>query len=105
RGTLYRHLSGMSLRWFTANRTGEVLSRINNDVGGVQSVVSDTLGSVIENAIIAGSTLGLMLALDWRLALFSVAFLPVFIIPARRVGNIQRALVSESQEQIAVLSA
>jgi len=105
RGTLYRHLGGMSLRWFTANRTGEVLSRINNDVGGVQSVVSDTLGAVIENAITAGSTLALMLALDWRLALFSIAPLPFFIIPARRVGNVQRGIFTETQEQIADLNA
>jgi ATP-binding cassette subfamily B protein len=80
---LYRHLSGMSLRWFTATRTGEVLSRVSNDVGGVQDVVSNTLGAVLENAIIAGSTLAVMLALDWRLALFTVAFLPVFVLPAR----------------------
>jgi ATP-binding cassette subfamily B protein len=105
RGTLYRHLSGMSLRWFTANRTGEVLSRINNDVGGVQSVVSDTLGAVIENAITAGSTLALMLALDWRLALFSIAPLPLFILPARRVGEVQRGIFTETQEQLADLNA
>jgi ATP-binding cassette subfamily B protein len=102
---LYRHLTGMSLRWFTANRTGEVLSRVTNDVGGVQSVVSDTLGSVLENAIIAGSTLVVMLALDWRLALFSVAFLPVFVVPAHRVGNLQRALVARIQEETAAMNA
>jgi ATP-binding cassette subfamily B protein len=102
---LYRHLSGMSLRWFTATRTGEVLSRVSNDVGGVQDVVSNTLGAVLENAIIAGSTLAVMLALDWRLALFTVAFLPVFVLPARRVGNLQRALLSETQAQLATLNA
>jgi ATP-binding cassette subfamily B protein len=102
---LYRHLSGMSLRWFTGTRTGEVLSRVSNDVGGVQDVVSNTLGAVLENAIIAGSTLVVMLALDWRLALFTVAFLPVFALPARRVGNLQRALLSEAQAQLAALNA
>jgi ATP-binding cassette subfamily B protein len=105
RGTMFRHLSGMSLRWFTANRTGEVLSRVSNDVGGVQGVVSDTLGSVIENVLIAGSTLVLMLTLDWRLALFSVAFLPFFVIPARRVGDVQRGLVRQIHEQHAVMNA
>lgn len=95
---MYRHLSGMSLRWFTANRSGEVMTRVGSDVGGMQGVVSDTLGSVVENMIIAGSTLILMLALDWRLALFSVAFLPFFVLPARRVGNMQRSLMTESQE-------
>lgn len=105
RAKLYRHLTGMSLRWFTSNRTGEVLSRVSNDVGAVQSVVSDTLVGVVGNLITAGSTFALMLALDWRLALFSVAFLPLFVIPARRVGNIQRDLLSESQEQLAVLNS
>jgi ATP-binding cassette subfamily B protein len=105
RGALYRHLTGMSLRWFTGARTGEVLSRVSNDVAGVQSVVSDTLGSVIENVITAGSTLALMLALDWRLALFSVAFLPFFVLPARRVGETQRGLLRRTQEQLGVLNA
>ncbi|MBI2764298.1 MAG: ABC transporter ATP-binding protein [Chloroflexi bacterium] len=105
RSALYRHLSGMSLRWFTANRTGEVLSRVSNDVGGVQSVVSDTLSGVVGNVITVVSTFAVMLALDWRLALFSVGFLPLFIIPARRVGNIQRDLVSASQEELATLNS
>ncbi|OAI40436.1 hypothetical protein AYO38_01055 [bacterium SCGC AG-212-C10] len=104
RSKLYRHLSGMSLRWFTANKTGEVLSRVTNDVGAVQSVVSDTLGGVVGNLITVIVTFGVMLALDWRLALFSVIFIPLFIIPARRIGNIQRDLVSESQEQLAVMN-
>jgi ATP-binding cassette subfamily B protein len=102
---LYRHLTGMSLRWFTANRTGEILSRVSNDVGAVQQVVSDTLGGVAGNIIIAGTTFALMMALDWKLSLFSVAFLPLFIIPARRVGNVQRALVMESQEEVATLNS
>jgi ATP-binding cassette subfamily B protein len=105
RARLYRHLSGMSLRWFTQSRTGETLSRVSSDVGGVQDVVSNSLGAVVENAIIAGSTFALMLALDWRLALFSVAFLPIFIIPSRRVGNVQRDLSRQIQEHQASLSA
>ncbi|MCC6386968.1 MAG: ABC transporter ATP-binding protein [Dehalococcoidia bacterium] len=105
RTALYRHLTGMPLRWFTSNRTGEVLSRVSNDTGAVQGVVSDTLGGVVGNLITVGSTFALMLALDWRLALFSVAFLPIFIIPARRVGNVQRTLMAESQEQLAQLTA
>ncbi|MFN8557799.1 MAG: ABC transporter ATP-binding protein [Dehalococcoidia bacterium] len=105
RSRLFRHLTGMSLRWFTSNRTGEALTRVGSDVAGVQDVVSNTLGSVLENAIIAGSTLAVMLALDWRLALFSVAFLPIFVWPAQRVGNIQRDLVRRSQEQTAAMNA
>ena len=105
RGRMYAHLSGMSLRWFTSNRTGETLSRVSNDVGGVQSVVSDTLGAVLENLLIASSTLVVMLLLDWRLALFSIVFLPLFIIPARRVGNLQRDLVGRVQEHVATMNA
>lgn len=105
RRTLYRHLTGMSMRWFTSMRTGEVLSRVNNDVGAVQGVVSDTLGGIVGNVITAGTTLALMLYLDWKLSLFCLAFLPLFIYPARRVGNMQRDLVSESQEELAMLTA
>ncbi|MFQ5382304.1 MAG: ABC transporter transmembrane domain-containing protein, partial [Dehalococcoidia bacterium] len=99
RSRLFSHLTRMSLRWFTANRTGEVLSRVSNDVGAVQGVVSDTLTGIVGNFIVAATTFGLMLFFDWRLALFSVAFLPFFLIPARRVGNRQRALMAESQEE------
>jgi ATP-binding cassette subfamily B protein len=95
----------MSLRWFTANRTGDVLSRVSNDVGAVQGVVSDTLAGMVGNLITVVATFSLMLALDWRLALFSVAFLPVFIFPARRVGNIQRDLLSQSQEELGTLNS
>lgn len=105
RRELYRHLSGMSMRWFTANRTGETLSRVNNDVGGVQQVVSEALGGIFGNLITASTTFGLMLAMDWKLALFCTAFLPLFLIPAWFVGNIQREIVSESQEQIAALNS
>ena len=104
RRDLYRHLSGMSLRWFTANRTGEVLSRVSNDVGGVQQVVSDTLSGVLGNIIIVTTTFALMLYLDWRLALFSVVFIPIFAVPARRVGNMQRDLMGRSQEELAQLN-
>jgi ATP-binding cassette subfamily B protein len=105
RRRLYRHLTGMSMRWFTSMRTGEVLSRVNNDVGAVQNVVSDTLAGVVGNLITASSTLALMLFLDWKLSLFSVMFLPLFVFPARKVGNMQRELVNESQEELAGLTA
>lgn len=105
RRQLYRHLTGMSLRWFTSMRTGEVLSRVNNDVGAVQNVVSDTITGIIGNVITAVSTLALMLVLDWKLTLFSVAFMPIFVYPARRVGNMQRDLISDSQEELAAMTS
>ena len=105
RRRLYSHLSRLSLRWFTANRTGETLSRISSDVSGIQGVISDTLGSVFGNLITLTSTFAIMLVLDWRLALFAIAFVPVFILPARRVGNMQRALQRETHEQMAALNS
>src|SRR5262249_683893 len=77
----------------------------SSDVGGVQSVISDTIGAAIENLFTAGSTIVLMFAFDWRLTLFCLLFLPLFIVPSRRVGNLQRALVMEIQERMAQLSA
>src|SRR5688500_57456 len=105
RRKLYRHLTGMSMRWFTSMRTGEVLSRVSNDVGAVQGVVSDTFAGVVGNTITACTTLALMFYLDWKLTLFSLAFLPIFIYPARRVGNMQRDLVAESQEELATMNS
>ncbi len=105
RSRMYRHLTGMSMRWFTANRTGEVLSRVSSDVSGIQGVISDTMGSVLGNLITVGSTFALMLVLDWRFALLSLITVPIFLIPARRVGQMQRALVMETQEQMAGMNA
>src|SRR6266545_6334835 len=105
RRRLYDHLSGMSMAWFTANRTGDTLSRVNNDVGSVQGVVSDTFGSLLSNLITLGTTLALVLFLDWRLAVFSMAFIPLFIYPARRVGNLQRELQLRTQEQMSAMNS
>lgn len=105
RKQLYMHLSGMSLRWFTTHRTGETISRISNDVGAVQGVVGDTFGNVVGNVITLGSTFALMLVLDWRLAVISALALPVFILAAQRVGNLQRSLQRETQEQLGALNS
>src|SRR3990172_1876940 len=90
RSHLYRHLSKMLLRWFTANRTGETLSRLSNDVGSIQGVMSETLGSVLGNSI----TL-----------VITFIFILLFVIPARRVGNLQRNLQRETQEQLGTLNS
>src|SRR5688572_23092067 len=75
---LYRHLQWMPLRFFTETRTGEIQSRIANDVGGVQSVVTDTASSVLANFATVATTVVAMAILDWRLTLLSLALLPVF---------------------------
>ncbi|MDL2335558.1 MAG: ABC transporter ATP-binding protein, partial [Chloroflexota bacterium] len=105
RNTLYEHLQRLPLRFFTETRTGEIQSRLANDVGGVQSVVTDTASSVFANAVIVISTVGAMLLLDWRLTALSLGLLPFFLILTYRVGKIRRRLASLTQASLADMSA
>ena len=91
RNALYEHLQRLPLRFFTETRTGEIQSRLANDVGGVQSVVTDTASSVFANAVIVISTVGAMLLLDWRLTALVLGLLPFFLFLTYRVGKIRRA--------------
>ena len=87
RDALYAHLQSMPLRFFTETRTGEIQSRLSNDVGGVQAVVTDTASSVTSNIAVAISTIVAMFLIDWRLTLLSLgltAVLPVPHLPGRQ---------------------
>lgn len=97
RSQVYRHLQRLSLAFFTRTRTGEVQSRIANDIGGVQSVVTNTATSIASNLTTVIATVIAMLLLDWRLALFSLALLPFFVLLARRVGRQRKAIASHRQ--------
>ena len=88
---LYAHLQRMSLRFFTHTKVGELMSRLNNDVVGAQNAISNTIVGII-NIIQAVAVLAVMLALEWRLTLISVAILPLFILTARRLGSAARHL-------------
>ena len=105
RNTLYRHLQGMGLRFFTNTRTGEIQSRLANDVGGVQSVVSDTAASVLSNLTTVLSTVVVMAYMDWRLTLMSIGVLPVFALVGIRVGTAARASRKIVQTRLAALTA
>ncbi len=105
RGALYAHLQGMPLRFFTETRTGEIQSRLANDVGGVQSVVTDTASSVTSNVAIALSTIVAMLLIDWRLTALSLGMLPFFALLTFRVGKIRREVSGETQKSLAEMSA
>ena len=105
RDQLNRHLQGMSLRFFTGTRTGEIQSRLVSDVGGVQNVLSDTAASVLSNVATVTSTLVAMIYMDWRLTLLSVGILPLFAFIAARVGTFARGLRTKSQQQLADLNA
>ena len=84
---LFDHVSSMPIAFFTRTQTGALMSRLNNDVIGAQRAVTTTLGSVISNVIVLITTLAAMIALEWRLTLLGMVVLPVFIVPAKRVGR------------------
>jgi ATP-binding cassette subfamily B protein len=92
RNALFSHLQRMGLRFFTHTKRGEIISRLNNDVVGAQSAVVDTIPSLVTNSVTLLTTLAVMLSLEWRLTLLSIAILPAFILPARRVGRILREI-------------
>lgn len=87
RVALFDKVQQMPVAFFTRTQTGSLISRLNNDVVGAQSAVTSTLGSVVSNVVVLITTLAAMLALEWRLTLLSLVVLPVFIIPAKRVGQ------------------
>jgi ATP-binding cassette, subfamily B, bacterial len=105
RAAVYRHLQKLSLAFFTKTRTGEIQSRIANDIGGVQSVVTSTATSIASNVTTVAATVVAMLILDWRLALFSFALTPVFVLMARRVGNRRREITATKQGAMADISS
>ena len=105
RNALYGHLQRMPLRFFTTTRTGEIQSRLSNDVGGVQSVVTDTASSVLANVVIVLSTIVAMLFLSWQLTLLSLGTLPFFFWLTYRVGKARREVAASTQKSLADLSA
>src|SRR5207253_4555598 len=105
RAAVFRHLQRLSLAFFTRTRTGEVQSRIQNDIGGVQSVVTNTATSIVSSATIVLATMVGMLALSWELALFAFALIPVFVLLTRRVGNERRRIAKTTQETLADISS
>jgi ATP-binding cassette, subfamily B, bacterial len=104
RTAVYRHLQRLSLAFFTRTRTGEVQSRIANDIGGVQTVVTSTATSVVSNVTTVVTTAAAMILLDWRLAVAAFALLPVFVLMTRRIGQMRRQLTSTMQGTLADIS-
>ncbi|MGI8507471.1 MAG: ABC transporter ATP-binding protein [Solirubrobacteraceae bacterium] len=105
RAAVYRHLQRMSLAFFTRTRTGEVQSRIANDIGGLDSVVTTTATTIAQNSTTVLATLVAMCLLDWRLAAISLIFVPLFVWLTRRVGKVRRKITTEQQRRLADLSA
>jgi ATP-binding cassette subfamily B protein len=105
RTAVYRHLQRLSLAFFTRTRTGEVQSRIANDIGGIDNVVTNTATSIVSNVTTVIATIVAMFLLDWRLAVFSLALLPLFVLLTRRVGAVRRALAAQRQSTMADVSS
>jgi ATP-binding cassette subfamily B protein len=95
RCALFAHMQCMSLRFFTSTKTGELMSRLNNDVVGAQQTVTTTLVNLVTNVVTLIATLAIMLTLEWRLTLVGIVLLPLFVLPARRVGRILRRIARE----------
>ncbi len=105
RQALYAHMQRMSLRFFTHTKTGEIMARLNNDVVGAQRAITGTLINIVTNVITLIFTLAIMLSLEWRLTLLGVTILPLFVLPARRVGRVLREITRQSMDLNAQMSA
>ncbi len=105
RAAVFRHLQRLSLAFFTRTRTGEVQSRISNDIGGVQNVVTNTATSIASNVTTVVATMVGMLLLSWQLALFAFALIPLFVLLTRRVGKERRRIAKTTQETLADISS
>src|SRR5215470_6367170 len=105
RTAVYSHLQRMSLAFFTRTRTGEVQSRIANDIGGMQATVTTTATTLVSNLTTVTATIIAMAALDWRLTIASLVMLPVFVWVSRRVGTERRRITGARQRQLAALSS
>ena len=105
RAGVYVHLQKMSLAFFTRTRTGEVQSRIANDIGGLEAVLTTTATTIASNATTVIAALVAMCILDWRLALFSLVFVPPSVWGTRRIGKVRRRITGAQQRQLADLTA
>jgi ATP-binding cassette subfamily B protein len=104
RAAVYRHLQRLSLAFFTRTRTGEVQSRIANDIGGVERVVTSTATSIVSNVTTVVAAIVAMFLLDWRLAVFSLALVPLFVLLTRKVGEQRRLITTDRQKTMADIS-
>ncbi|HEX8804884.1 MAG TPA: ABC transporter ATP-binding protein, partial [Acidimicrobiales bacterium] len=105
RVALFAHVQRMPLAFFTRTQTGALTSRLNNDVIGAQQALTGTVGSVVSNVVVLVTTLGAMAALEWRLTVLALVVLPLFIVPAERVGRRLQAITREQMNLNASMNA
>jgi ATP-binding cassette subfamily B protein len=105
RNQLFAHLQRMSLRFYVATQTGQIMSRVNNDVGAVQNAVTGTLVGIVTSTVTVASTLAVIFALNAHLALLAVVILPAFVAPMRSVGRFRQRISKQTQQRQADLTA
>lgn len=104
RQQMYTHLQKMSLRFFTHTKQGEIITRFNSDVVGAQNAIVGTIPTLVTNVITLASTLIVMMTIEWRLGLLAISVLPLFLLPARRIGRILRDIRREAMDYNASMS-
>ena len=104
RQQMYGHLQKMSLRFFTHTKQGEIITRFNSDVVGAQNAIVGTIPTLVTNVITLVSTLIVMMTIEWRLGLLAISVLPLFLLPARRIGRILRDIRREAMDYNASMS-
>jgi ATP-binding cassette subfamily B protein len=105
RGEMYDKLLAQSLRFYTNTKSGEILTRLQSDVGGIQGVVTGTLVAVVTNVLVVVTTLIVIFGINWQLSLLAIGILPLFILPTRSVGQLRKAIAKETQERIGELTS
>ncbi|PHV68055.1 ABC transporter ATP-binding protein [Williamsia muralis] len=104
RRSVFDHVQKMPVAFFTRTRTGALVSRLNNDVIGAQRAFSDTLSGVVSNIVTLSLTLAVMISISWQVTLLALVLLPLFVIPARRMGKRMAALSREAAEYNSLMS-
>ena len=102
---LFEHLQAMELGFFTRTKTGVIQSRLQNDVGGVSGVLTNTVTSILGNVVTVIASLVAMIIIDWRLTLIAVVMMPILVIVQRRVGQVRARIAGETQESLSELTS
>jgi ATP-binding cassette, subfamily B, bacterial len=103
KNTLYAHLQGMSLRYFTSAKPGDILTRLSSDVDGIQDIFNSTVVNALNSGFTLITTAAVLMVMNWKLGLLSLAVLPLFILPTRKVGKARWKIAQKSQEKISEL--
>ncbi|WP_203138987.1 ABC transporter ATP-binding protein [Microbacterium sp. JZ31] len=102
---MFEHLQAMELAFFTRTKTGVIQSRLQNDVGGVSGVLTNTVASILGNTVTVIASLVAMILIDWRLTLIAVVLMPILVLVQRRVGQIRAKIAAQTQQSLSELTA